>query len=111
MNKQRTYGGTIQEPPLTFHSLHLANNPSGIACDETGLRVGGVAILANAGSWCVRPRMELNGELSRCYGLPIDVTTKTKAFDAVANALNRGRCRACPIGGAAHQDAGAVGVG
>jgi hypothetical protein len=67
-----------------------------VACDGAGLFVGSVALLhagkepSGAASWTVRPEVELNEELSACYGLPIDVTLKIGGLASVAKALNQG---------------------
>jgi hypothetical protein len=64
----------------------------GIECDAHGLRVGGVALLAlNAkDAWTRRDEGDLNRELSKLYGLPLDLERKRRGVDAVAAALNKG---------------------
>ena len=64
-------------------------SPEGIECDEGGLRVGDVALLARdaKGAWAARDERDLDYDLSRVYGFPIDVRAKMAGFGAVANAL------------------------
>ena len=61
----------------------------GIECDEDGLRVGGVALLARdaKGVWAARNERDLGRDLSRAYGFAVDVKPKLNGFAAVANAL------------------------
>lgn len=71
--------------------------PGAIECDANGLRVGGVALLARdaKGAWTQRDGGELNRELSKLYGLPLDCQRKGRALDAIAGALtNRELARA-----------------
>jgi len=71
-----------------------------IECDADGLRVGGVALLARdaKGSWTRRDGSELNRELSKLYGLPLDCERKGRALDAVAAALTNGELARAQIG-------------
>jgi hypothetical protein len=64
----------------------------GIGCDETGLRVGDVSILAlhDNGAWAVRDEHDLDRDLSRVYGFPVGVRVKMAGFANVANALQSG---------------------
>jgi hypothetical protein len=64
-------------------------SPGGIECDEGGLRVGDVALLARdeKGAWAARDERDLGYDLSRAYGFPVDVRAKMAGFGAVANAL------------------------
>ncbi len=64
-------------------------SPRGIECDEEGLRVGDVALLARdeKGAWAARDERDLGYDLSRVYGFPVDVRAKMAGFGAVANAL------------------------
>src|ERR1700722_10243816 len=77
-----------------FHTFRL--RPNRVSCDRDGLFVGSVALLrANpissaAASWTVRPAGELNEDLSACYGLPIDIASKSGGLASVARALNQG---------------------
>jgi hypothetical protein len=70
--------------------------PNRVSCDGRGLFVGSVALLradatsSPAASWRVRPEGELNEELSSCYGLPIDIASKTGGLASVARALSQG---------------------
>jgi hypothetical protein len=62
---------------------------TGVSCDGDGL-FGETALLdrsrgqGRSGEWIARPVAELNGELSQCYGLPLDNATpplrRTKTF-------------------------------
>jgi hypothetical protein len=63
--------------------------PGRIECDAGGLRVGGVALLARdaKGSWSRRDEADLNSELSKLYGFPLDFSHRRKGLDAVAAAL------------------------
>jgi hypothetical protein len=64
-------------------------SPGGIECDERGLRVGDVALLApdEKGVWAARDERDLGGDLSRVYGFPVDVRAKLSGFATVASAL------------------------
>ncbi len=66
--------------------------PGRIECDAGGLRVGGVALLARdaKGAWTRRDERDLNRELSKLYGLPLDFGRKRRRIDAVAAALGNG---------------------
>jgi hypothetical protein len=73
-----------------FSSLRFFRlSPGGIECDEGGLRVGDVALLARdeKGAWAVREGCDLGRELSRVYGLPVDASAKMAGFATVAEAL------------------------
>jgi hypothetical protein len=71
-----------------------------IECDVDGLRVGSAALLARdaKGSWTRRDGGELNHELSKLYGLPLDCERKSGALDAVAAALTNGELARAQIG-------------
>ena len=66
--------------------------PGRIECDAGGLRVGGVALLARdaKGAWTRRDERDLNRELSKLYGFPLDFGRKRRRIDAVAAALGNG---------------------
>jgi hypothetical protein len=74
--------------------------PGAIECDVDGLRVGGVALLARdaRGAWTRRDGGELNRELSKLYGLPLDCQRKGAALDTVAAALRNGELARAQIG-------------
>ncbi len=74
--------------------------PGAMECDVDGLRVGGVALLARdaKGAWTRRDGGELNRELSKLYGLPLDCERKGGALDAVAAALTNGELARAQIG-------------
>ena len=69
---------------------------SGIFCGEDGLFVGGVPMLERiesgngAGQLCPRPAIELNRDLSKRYGYPIEIHSKLERVAAIARALGRG---------------------
>jgi hypothetical protein len=64
-------------------------SPGGIECDGLGLRVGGVAPLApnEMGIWAARHERDLDRDLSRVYGLPVEARAEMAGFATVANAL------------------------
>jgi hypothetical protein len=64
-------------------------SPGGVECNEEGLRVGDVALLARdeKGAWAVREERDLCRDLSRVYGFPVDVSAKMTGFAAISNAL------------------------
>jgi hypothetical protein len=66
----------------------------GVYCDENGLFVGGVPLLkrlqGDSLEWQPRPVPELNRDLSRRYGVPVELNAKFGGLTAVAQALNRG---------------------
>jgi hypothetical protein len=74
--------------------------PGAIECDVDGLRVGSVALLARdaKGAWTRRDGGELNRELSKLYGLPLDCERKGGALDAVAAALTSGELARAQVG-------------
>lgn len=77
--------------------FRLGRRPGeGVFCDAEGLSVGEVALLERSSDldeeqrWRPRPVTELNRDLSRCYGLPIDIEPKTNGLEAIAKALGLG---------------------
>jgi hypothetical protein len=66
-------------------------SPGRVQCDDGGLRVGDVALLARdaSGAWAARDERDVARDLSRVYGFPVDVRAKMAGFGAVANALQR----------------------
>ncbi len=76
---------------LSF-ALFFRLRSGGIECDADGLRVGGVALLARNAkdAWTRRDEGDLNCELSKLYGFPLDVGRKRRGVDAVAAALSKG---------------------
>jgi hypothetical protein len=66
--------------------------PGGIECDAQGLRVGAVALVARdaKGGWLRRDESDLNRELSKLYGFPLDFARMRRGVDAVAAALANG---------------------
>jgi hypothetical protein len=85
--------------PMTQLALRfsLSDTPgSGVFCGADGLFVGGVPLLEQTHSgggleqWQSRPVSELNRDLGKRYGLPIEFNTKLGGLAAVARALERG---------------------
>ena len=68
----------------------------GVFCDENGLLVGGVPLFERTRSsggpeqWRPRQVFDLNRDLSKRYGLPIDISSKMGSLAAIARALDRG---------------------
>ena len=67
---------------------------------QTDCGSGGVALLARdaKGAWTRRDGGELNRELSKLYGLPLDCERKGRALEAVAAALTNGELARAQIG-------------
>jgi hypothetical protein len=69
---------------------------SGVFCDENGLLVGGVSLLERFRSngspeqWRPRPVFDLNRDLSKRYGLPVDISSRMGSLAAITRALDRG---------------------
>jgi hypothetical protein len=69
---------------------------SGVSCDENGLFVGEVPLLERVGAtnnlqqWQARSVSDLNRELSRRYGLPVEFGEKIGGLRTIARALCRG---------------------
>ena len=63
----------------------------GVRCGADGLTVGRAPLLRRAvsGGWAVRPRDEVESELSELYGLPIDLSGRAGGLATVARALGR----------------------
>jgi hypothetical protein len=68
----------------------------GVSCDQAGVFVGAVPLLEpcrNCGGfqkWRPRPMDELNRDLSKRYGVPIEFDAKLEGLAAIARALDRG---------------------
>ena len=77
-----------QLPPIRFFRL----SQGGVECDEHGLRVAGVRLLERdlQGNWTVRDDEGVCRELSRVYGVPLDISAKRNGLEVVAKALQRG---------------------
>ena len=84
---------------LSF-ACYFRLRPGAIECDADGLRVGSVALLSRdaKGAWARRDGDELNRELSKLYGLPLDCERKGRALDTVAAALTNGELARAQIG-------------
>ncbi len=69
---------------------------SGVSCSENGVFVGAVPLLEQgrglreADQWQPRPVSDLNRDLSKCYGLPVEFSLKIDGLGAIARALGRG---------------------
>ena len=75
----------------------LSNQPGyGVSCGATGVFVGAVPLLEscrNCGGfqkWRPRPLDEINRDLSRRYGVPVEFGAKIEGLVAIARALDRG---------------------
>jgi hypothetical protein len=75
----------------------LSDQPGyGVSCGATGVFVAAVPLLEpcrNCGGfrkWRPRPLDEINRDLGRSYGVPIDFGAKMQALAAIAGALDRG---------------------
>jgi hypothetical protein len=68
----------------------------GVSCDEKGVFVGSVPLVepchgcAGLKKFRPRPLADLNRDLSKRYGLPIDLGAKTASLTSIAQALSRG---------------------
>jgi hypothetical protein len=68
----------------------------GVFCGEDGLFVGGVPLLerrrnsSGADEWQPRAAADLNRELHKHYGVPIEFERKMDGLGAICRALNRG---------------------
>jgi hypothetical protein len=69
---------------------------SGVSCSDNGLYVGTVPLLewhrgeGKVDQWVVRMLSELNSDLSKRYGLPVEFGRKVGGLQVVARALSRG---------------------
>jgi hypothetical protein len=74
--------------------------PGRIECDADALRVGGVALLARdtRSVWARRDERDINRELSKLYGFPLDFGRMRRGVDAVAAALSSGELARALIG-------------
>jgi Restriction endonuclease fold toxin 5 len=64
----------------------------GVECDEQGLRVGDLALLArdDRGAWKARDERDLGYDLSHVYGFQVDARAKMAGFGVVAKSLQDG---------------------
>jgi hypothetical protein len=76
----------------TSFARYFRLRPGGIECGAGGLWVGGIALLARdaRGAWTKRDERDLNRELSKLYGFPLDFSRMRRGVDAVAGALESG---------------------
>jgi hypothetical protein len=69
---------------------------NGVCCGQDGVFVGAVPLLeqgrglGEADRWHPRRVSDLNRDLSKCYGLPVEFSLKIKSLGAIARALGRG---------------------
>src|SRR3984893_12001326 len=67
-----------------------------VSCGTDGVFIGEVLLLGRSccrndfQQWEPRPVCDLNRDLSKRYGLPIDINAKIGGLVAIARALNRG---------------------
>jgi hypothetical protein len=75
-------------PVIHFFRL----SADGVRCGADGLSVGPTPLLrhTDSGGWEVRPRDEVEAELTALYGLPIDLSGKQGGLATAADALGRG---------------------
>ena len=64
----------------------------GVECDEQGLRLGGLPLLARdgRGAWKARDERELGRDLSHVYGFRVAAGAKMAGFGVVAKSLQDG---------------------
>jgi hypothetical protein len=78
------------------HFCLSSERGNGVFCDENGLLVGGVPLLerirtsGRPAQWRPRPILDLNRDLSKRYGLPVEITPKMRSLAAIARAFDRG---------------------
>ncbi len=69
---------------------------AGVRCDAKVLFIGETSLLERTRGpsglleWRPRPLFDLNRDLGKCYGLPVDFSSKIGGLAAVARALDRG---------------------
>jgi hypothetical protein len=79
-----------------IHEFRLSPlGKGGVSCDEGGAFVGAVPLLAQTrghgrDEWRPRDCDDLSHEVSRQFGLPVDMSSKKGGLRAIANALNEG---------------------
>jgi hypothetical protein len=79
-----------------IHEFRLSPlGKGGISCDEGGPFVGAVPMLVRTrrngrDEWRVRDCDDLSKEMTRQFGLPVDMSSKMGGLRAIANALNEG---------------------
>jgi hypothetical protein len=89
----------LKEITMGYVGRHFSlssERASGVFCDENGLLLGGVSLLerfhrnSSPEQWCPRPVFDLNRDLSKRYGLPVDISSRMGSLAAIAPALDRG---------------------
>jgi hypothetical protein len=89
----------IKEGSLSAFGRHFSVSDQrghGVSCDRAGLFVGAVPLLepcrncAGFQKWRLRPIDELNRDLSKGYGVPVEFDGKIEAIAKIAGALDRG---------------------
>jgi hypothetical protein len=79
-----------------IHEFRLSPlGKGGVSCDEGGAFVGAAPMLARTrqngrDEWRPRDCDDLSKEMSRQFGLPVDMSSKRGGLKAIANALNEG---------------------
>lgn len=87
-----------ETPTMKFDRFfRLADAPgTGVSCNRNGLYVGETALLderrdhLGRAEWRARSLADLNRDLSKRYGLPIDFSAKMSGVATIARALGRG---------------------
>lgn len=76
----------------TWFRLSAEGATSGVSCGHQGVFVGGVALLERAAGteWKARPLTQLNRELSKRFGVPVDFAPKLAGVSIVVKALESG---------------------
>jgi hypothetical protein len=86
----------VAMPGMRTFAVSPRRGATCVSFSEDGLFVGNVPLLQkriaarDLATWGVRSIAEINNELTACYRLPVDISSKANALALVANALNRG---------------------
>jgi hypothetical protein len=80
---------------VSWFKLARAGSRDGVSCDKDGAFIGSIALLNRATAngtetWQVRDTGAISCDLSRCFGLQIDISSKAAGLSAIARALNAG---------------------
>ncbi len=66
---------------------------TGLSCDSDGVAFGDHVLIERSGGGALfrrRPIAEINRALSKAYGLELDLTSRAKVLDGIAEQLNKG---------------------